>query len=74
MTHSSWWEMMEEILKKDKKPRGGWSFDNFYFITSDERKSSHLPNTLTMLTSYYRNCSYIITSSNKLYTAQTNFL
>ena len=50
----NWNEMMNDVIKRDGGVRGGWKFDNYYFISSEESKASHLPHSLTMINSYYR--------------------
>ena len=52
-TLSNWNELMDDITRSDGVARGGWIFDDYYFISSPERKTSHLPQYLTMINSYY---------------------
>ena len=52
-TLSNWNELMDDITRSDGVARGGWIFDDYYFISSTERKTSHLPQYLTMINSYY---------------------
>ena len=47
-------ELLNDIIKKDGVARGGWRFDNYYFILSEENKAPHLPGNLLFLNNYYR--------------------
>ena len=51
--HDNWSEMMQAVVIEDGQPRGGWKFDNFYFVSGLER-AQHLPAYLSMINSYYR--------------------
>ena len=45
---------MVDVVKHDGVSRGGWIFDDYFFISSDEFRAADVPEYLRMLNSFYR--------------------